>query len=114
VERIFRRSRDVDSNGFCLGWFEIATYSSLEVALAPGDWILLYTDGVSETTENGSEKEFGSEGLRPFLSGERRASADHLADHLLEELGRYSGREEGEDLDDDLTIVAVHVNSPPQ
>src|SRR5947209_10676527 len=40
--------RDVLENGLFLGKFEMATYSSITSPLAPGDWILLYTDGIPE------------------------------------------------------------------
>ena len=100
--------RDVLENGFFLGKFKIATYSSVEVPLAAGDWALLYTDGIPETA-NPEEVEFGTERFRQFLLAQQDCSADQLADNLLHEVSRWSGRSAGEDLADDITIVAVHV-----
>ena len=34
---------------------------------------------------------------------------DHFAGQLLEELSRWSARGSTEDLDDDITMVAIHV-----
>jgi len=103
--------RDVAENGLFLGKFDFAVYTSVEVPLAAGDFGLLYTDGVSETN-NPDHVEFGSERFRQFLASQRSPSADQLADRLLNELSDWSARGEGEDLDDDLTLVAFHVNPP--
>ena len=100
--------RDVTENGLFLGKFDFATYSSVVLPLAPGHWGVLYTDGISETT-NVEQVEFGTERFRQFLAGEQSASADQFADRLLEELLRWSGRRESEDLADDITMVAFHV-----
>jgi serine phosphatase RsbU (regulator of sigma subunit) len=75
----------------------------------PGDRILLYTDGIPETT-NPAGVEFGTDGFKQFLENEHSAtSATQFADRLLEELSRWSARGSNDDLDDDMTIVAIHV-----
>ena len=101
---------EVAENGLFLGKFVFATYTSVEVPIAPGDWYLLYTDGIPETT-NPSQIEFGTERFREFLSHDRNTSANQFADQLLQDLARWSGRPEGEDLEDDITMVAVRVAS---
>jgi phosphoserine phosphatase RsbU/P len=101
--------RVVEENGLFLGKFEFARYSSVELPLVSGGWGLLYTDGISETTDPFGV-EFGTERFREFLAEEGSASADHFADRLLEELSRWSARGPSEDLDDDITLVALHVN----
>jgi phosphoserine phosphatase RsbU/P len=100
--------RDVTENGLFLGMFDFATYSSVIVPLAPGDRGLLYTDGIPETNNPGGA-EFGSERFRQFLEAQKNGSADQLADDLLVELARWSARGEGEDLNDDITMVTIHV-----
>jgi serine phosphatase RsbU (regulator of sigma subunit) len=100
--------RDVTENGLFLGKFDFATYSSIEIPLAPGDRGLLYTDGISEAN-NPEGAEFGEERFRQFLQTEKNGSASQFADRLLEELARWSARSEGEDLDDDITLVTIHV-----
>jgi phosphoserine phosphatase RsbU/P len=102
--------RDVAENGLFLGRFPFATYSSVELPLTAGDRALLYTDGIPETT-NSAGVEFGSGCLKQFLAAEQSTSADHFAGQLLEELSRWSARGSGEDLDDDITMVAIHVKS---
>jgi sigma-B regulation protein RsbU (phosphoserine phosphatase) len=100
--------RDVEENGLFLGKFPWATYSSLELPLRAGNWCLLYTDGIPETT-NHSDIEFGTERFRKFLETEQNTSANHFADRLLGELSRWAARDSGEDLDDDITMVAIHL-----
>jgi len=100
--------RDVTENGLFLGKFDFATYSSVEIPLSAGDRGLLYTDGISEAN-NPDGVEFGSERFRQFLADEKNESANQLLDGLLKELACWSAREQGEDLDDDITMVAIHV-----
>jgi len=99
--------RAVVENGLFLGKFPQATYSSVELPLRAGDWGLLYTDGIPETT-NHSEVEFGTDHFKQFLETNESTSADHFADRLLEELSLWSARDSGDDLDDDITLVAIH------
>ena len=102
--------RDVAENGLVLGKFPFATYSSVELPLTAGDRALLYTDGISETT-NLAGVQFGIDCFKQFLGTEQSTSADQFADRLLEELSRWSDRGSAEDLDDDITMVAIHVES---
>ena len=99
--------REVVENGLFLGRFSFATYTSVEMPLKAGDRILLYTDGIPETT-NPAGVEFGTDAFKQFLAADHSASADQLADRLIEELSRWSARASPEDLDDDMTIVAVY------
>jgi serine phosphatase RsbU (regulator of sigma subunit) len=59
--------RDISENGLFLGKFDFATYTSVEIPLMAGDWGLLYTDGISETT-NAADVGFGTGRLRQFLA----------------------------------------------
>src|SRR5271168_2362137 len=102
--------RAVMENGMFLGRFPFATYSSVELPLKSGDRALLYTDGISETA-NSVGVEFGTDCFKQFLEAEQSISADTFADQLLEELSRWSARDSAEDLDDDITMVAIHVKS---
>jgi len=99
--------RDVEENGLFLGKFPWATYTSRELPLNAGDWCLLYTDGIPETT-NPAAVEFGADRFKACLETDESTSADQFADRLLEELSRWSARGPAEDLDDDITIVAIH------
>jgi len=100
--------RELDENGFFLSWVADATYASQEVPLGPGDWIVLYTDGITETS-NPNEEEFGKDRFRQFIEGNSLLSAEEFATKLLEEVQKWSGRAQGEEPDDDITLVAAHV-----
>jgi sigma-B regulation protein RsbU (phosphoserine phosphatase) len=100
--------RDVLENGLFLGKFKMAAYSSISCPLAPGDWVLLYTDGIPETT-NPSDLEFGTERFRHFLLEKQYTNPDQLADALLEDVSQWSARQPGEDLNDDITVVVIQV-----
>jgi phosphoserine phosphatase RsbU/P len=100
--------RDILENGLFLGTFEAAAYADVERPLAVGDWCLLYTDGIPETVD-AAEVQYGDERFRQFLGSEPFASADLLADRLMDDLARWSTRGLGEDLDDDITMIALHV-----
>ncbi len=100
--------QDVVENGLFLGKFDFATYTAVEVPLLLGDRILLYTDGIPET-ENHAQVAFGDERFRQFLVAAQNTSVDQFADALLADVSHWSERGPGEDLDDDITMVAVHV-----
>ena len=108
---VWGRSRegvqDLTENGLFLGKFDFATYSSVELSLAPDDWVLLYTDGIPETA-NPAQTEFGDERFRQFLASAQCDSSSQFADQLLAEVSRWSARGP-EDLNDDITMVAVRV-----
>jgi phosphoserine phosphatase RsbU/P len=99
--------RSVEENGLFLGKFSFATYTSVELPIKAGDRILLYTDGIPETT-NPEGIEFGAECFKQFLEKDQSVSADHFADLLIEEMSRWSARGV-EDMDDDITIVAIQL-----
>jgi len=99
---------DVLENGMFLGKFDFAAYTAVERPLSGGDWLLMYTDGIPETASP-ADVQFGDELFRSFLIKQPWASADQLSDRLLNEVTLFSARGPGEDLDDDITMVAIHV-----
>ncbi|MDT7857847.1 PP2C family protein-serine/threonine phosphatase [Rubrivirga sp. S365] len=72
------------------------------VALAPGDTLLLYTDGLVEARDAGGA-EYGYDRLAAFVARHRDRDADTLRDLLLDEHRTWSGA----DPDDDTTFVVV-------
>jgi phosphoserine phosphatase RsbU/P len=100
----------VEENGFFLGFFPEATYTAMEVPFRNGDWGLLYTDGILEMT-NPSDEQFGMERFQLFLEKNHQLSAAKFVDGLLDELGSWSDRNSGREAEDDLTLLAIHLNS---
>jgi serine phosphatase RsbU (regulator of sigma subunit) len=94
-------------NGLFLGFFPNVQYSAVEVPFREGDWVLLYTDGISEMA-NAAEEQFGEARLEAFLRDHAVPPAADFAESLLGELSAFSGRASGEDPDDDVTLLAAH------
>jgi len=103
-------------NGLFLGYFPSATYSAVETSFRRGDWVVLYTDGISEMM-NSTDDQFGEERLKRFLQDHADPTAAGFAESLLTHLAAWSGHDSGRDPDDDVTLLAVHFqdgNSTPK
>jgi serine phosphatase RsbU (regulator of sigma subunit) len=103
-----RKIYEFQQTGVLLGQFPDAQYASTQHHLEPGDRIVLYTDGIIETT-NASGEFFGSDRLKTFIEAHGHLSADDFADTLLEHLSIWSGKRFGEAADDDLTLLVIDV-----
>jgi len=104
-------SREIEANGLMLGLFPEATYSSVEIPLDAGARILLYTDGILEST-NAAREEFGKSRLKTFLAASS-SSASQLADALLLELRRWSSAERQRTQEDDITLLILDLIPAP-
>src|SRR5580693_1000203 len=77
-------ARSIEKNGFFLGMFPEAEYSSIEMQLQPGDRYVLYTDGLPES-KNAAGEEFGLARCMKVLDSHARLPVAALADQLLGE-----------------------------
>lgn len=100
--------QELFAKGLMLGPFPEAEYSGAEQKLAPGDRILMYTDGIVETF-NQQDEEFGEERLKNLLCTGTELSAEEMADRLLLETKTWAGIGEGDSLEDDLTLIVIDV-----
>ncbi|AXC14566.1 Serine phosphatase RsbU, regulator of sigma subunit [Acidisarcina polymorpha] len=98
---------EFEENGLILGAFPGAAYTSIEVPLGSGDWAVLYTDGILETT-NAARVEFGTGGLKVFMERSKDLAADEFVDGLMAEVANYGDQANGRGREDDLTLIAVH------
>jgi sigma-B regulation protein RsbU (phosphoserine phosphatase) len=103
-------TREFLENGLFLGFFPDATYASIEIPFREGDWVVLYTDGIPETT-NFSDEQFGVDRLKLSLQSHHDLSACQFVDGVLDELSRWSDTASGREPEDDITLLAVHFNS---
>jgi serine phosphatase RsbU (regulator of sigma subunit) len=96
---------DLSAGGLLLGAFAEATYRRASVTLAPGDRLLLYTDGLSEAAD-GTGGYLGREGILRLLEElSDGAQADRVPERLLD---RTAALAEGpEDESDDRTLVLL-------
>jgi sigma-B regulation protein RsbU (phosphoserine phosphatase) len=98
--------RSIEKNGFFLGMFPEAEYSSVEMQLQTGDRCVLYTDGLPES-KSASGEEFGIARCCQFLGSHTQLPAAALADELLREITGWSARPSGSVQEDDMTLVVL-------
>jgi sigma-B regulation protein RsbU (phosphoserine phosphatase) len=91
-------------HGPAVGVMDQVPYEQTRVTLNPGDRLLLYTDGASETF-NGSGELYGGERLLNYCrKASLSLSSRKLLSGLLMDLNLFSGQELSHD---DVTLVAV-------
>src|SRR6478735_11818445 len=93
---------ELRATGMPLGLLAGMDYPEHEAVLAPGESVLLYSDGLVEAHGPAGDM-FGFPKLRDLMDTERPGS--ELLDHLLDELHGFVG--EGWDQEDDITLVAL-------
>lgn len=98
-----RAFRDLDDGGKPLGLFADGVFAAGEVPFAPGDLLVLYTDGIVEA-ENGAGETFGRQRLLSAVKRARRRSGREVLRRLWRELAAFVG---DRPLRDDATLVVV-------
>lgn len=89
-----------------LGMFADRQWTCSErVALEPGDMLLLFTDGVTET-ENAVGNHFGQERVLEIAREHRNKSSQAIIQHIFTAARDYAG---GQEQEDDMTIVVCKV-----
>jgi serine phosphatase RsbU (regulator of sigma subunit) len=86
-------------------------YTEKEIAIQPGDRLVLFTDGVSEAS-GGDGEMFGEPRIEQLVVANRALGAQELQQTIAGTATAFSGGE----LDDDLTLVVAAVNgtlTPP-
>jgi sigma-B regulation protein RsbU (phosphoserine phosphatase) len=102
------KARAIEKNGFFLGMFPEAEYSSIEIPLQRGDRYVLYTDGLPESKSVAGE-EFGLIRCMKVLDSYPRLPAAALADQLLGEISRWTETAKGSIRlqEDDMTLIVL-------
>ncbi len=93
---------ELRARGMPLGLMPGMKYEEKEAVLAPGQSVLLHSDGLVEA-HNPAREMFGFPRLMGLVAGHRRGS--DLIDHLLAELDSFTGP--GWEQEDDITLVAL-------
>jgi sigma-B regulation protein RsbU (phosphoserine phosphatase) len=88
--------------GTVLGVFSDAQYEEKEIRFAPGDRLVLVTDGITEVS-NAAGEEFGETRLIQFLLEHRQLSSAELRQALLDAVASFGGQA----LQDDATLMIV-------
>lgn len=98
-------STELYAAGAVLGQFPQWSYEESEVALQPGDRLLLFTDGLVEA-HNHDEEPFGEAKLARLAGENAQASS---AD-LLREIMRVASQHCGEKFQDDASLIVLKAN----
>jgi serine phosphatase RsbU (regulator of sigma subunit) len=91
------------ATGVALGILEDAAFEEGEVALAAGDRLLLYTDGIVEA-ENARDEEYGEGRLDAMLVARRSEPAASLVSSIRDEVLAFCG---GVRPRDDMTLMVL-------
>ena len=92
----------LDVGGSVLGrLFRDETYEEATVTLAPGDRVVLFTDGVSEARRGGED--FGDERLIDVVRANRELVAEELQEKIVEAITAFTYGSFG----DDVTLVVI-------
>jgi NarL family two-component system response regulator LiaR len=89
--------------GMPLGIFEDVSWEQNSVQLAPGDVLVLYTDGIPEAQDR-QEAFFGEKRLQEIVQSNLGRSAQEIQDALLAEVRRFRG---DASQNDDITLMVV-------
>ncbi len=96
--------RRLATGGMVLGVFDAANFEQDRARLAPGDRLVLFTDGIVEA-ENAAGDEFGDSRLTDILMHRRAAGAPALVDGIFDQVIRFTAAP----LQDDATVVVLAV-----
>jgi len=97
------RKIELTEGGFCIGMFKESIYKTQELAFNKGDQILIYTDGVTEQT-NEIDDYFGEEPLNDILSKNINSTAADINQRIIQSVYQFSNKKQ---LQDDLTLVMI-------
>jgi sigma-B regulation protein RsbU (phosphoserine phosphatase) len=103
---LIRANGDIETlteGGMVLGLFESVPYEEGTAELRPGDTLLVFSDGVTETWTPAGD-EFGESRLEALAVQKRGCGADELQNEILRELERFS---EGTRATDDRTLIVL-------
>ena len=99
---------ELTRTSIALGIFDEIEVEEREAELNPGDWMLLYTDGVTEAFSKNDEM-FGTQRLFNLLSGSPYTSAKGILDTIESSVYEFIA---GTDLSDDVTLVSLYRLKP--
>ncbi len=89
--------------GMPLGVFEDAKFGERELQLAPGETLVVYTDGVTEAM-NEAKDLFGEDRLEQAMSGVAGYSAEKIAERVIEKVEGFVLEAERSD---DITLLVI-------
>lgn len=98
-----RGAKRLSLGGVPLGLFEEARYGAATVRLEPGDFVLCYSDGVTEGS-NAAGEEFGEHRLVAVARAAKRETPAAICERITAEIQRHH---QGAPRQDDVTMVVL-------
>lgn len=95
----------LDAEGLIIGVKEDVFFEEKSILLDPGDILLLYTDGLTETVNSEGEM-YGLERLGDLLSDIHREPLQNMIDIIYRDMINFAGNF---DLTDDVSIVVIRM-----
>jgi serine phosphatase RsbU (regulator of sigma subunit) len=95
------------SAGPALGLIPNAQFKTTEAKLAPGDFLLFFTDGIIEV-EAGRGSEFGVEGLRQSVRSNLDQPTESLLERIINDVYRFA---DSTVFTDDVCLVAAELRA---
>ncbi len=95
----------LEAGGMPLGIMGDAPYVSGTVTLEPGDWLVIFTDGVVEA-ENNAQEEYGEIRFMTMLNAGVMLSPQMMLNSIMVDLDRFAG---GAPQHDDVTCMLLKV-----
>ncbi|TAL34570.1 MAG: response regulator [Spirochaetes bacterium] len=114
--RAENRMEEIMPRGILIGYDSRTTFEEGETAFAPGDRIILYTDGLTEARNpvNGrapgtdiNETMFGHDALLGTIMETSTLDADQCAQRIIEKAIEWTGRKDN--FEDDVTLLVIDV-----
>lgn len=99
----------VEADGPPLGFLPTMAFGGRDLALAPGDVLLLFTDGISEATRDGGPM-FGEDRLRAAFVAAADGEPTQILAAVQKALASWTGRDRQ---DDDVSLLVVKVAGSP-
>ncbi len=96
--------RRLSEGGLVLGIVSDASYKTTTIKLNPGDRLLLFTDGITESMDSKTGMEFGSERLAAFLTAQETLQPGIVLENLLDRLESFRGHTAAMD---DMTLLMM-------
>jgi sigma-B regulation protein RsbU (phosphoserine phosphatase) len=91
----------LEVTGTVVGAFPLMQYEERTLAMAPGDILVAYTDGIVEP-ENVYGEEFGAQRMMEMVVKYQSEASDEIIERIMEAVPHWTGSQE---LSDDMTVV---------
>jgi sigma-B regulation protein RsbU (phosphoserine phosphatase) len=94
----------LDGTGLILGILPVAVYTQKTCTLAPGDALLLFSDGVTEAVRPDADEEFGEDRLARNFAKLRNDDANAIIETINQQVHEFTA---GAPPADDITLVVA-------